>query len=48
MSELEGVVKWEVDLTHVDRLMTVEASEAVLAQVASTVAKAGFKADLLD
>ena len=48
MSELEGLVKWEVDLTHADRLMRVEASEEVLAQVASTVAKAGFKADLLD
>jgi hypothetical protein len=45
MSELEGVVKWEVDLTHADRLMTVEASEDVLAQVESTVAKAGFKAE---
>lgn len=48
MSELEGVVKWEVDFTHADRLMTVEASEEVLANVEATVAKAGFKADLLD
>ena len=46
MSELEGVVKWEVDLAHADRLMTVEASEEVLANVEATVAMAGFKAEL--
>ena len=48
MSELEGVVKWEVDLAHADRLMTVEASEKVLANVEATVAKAGFKASIAD
>jgi copper chaperone len=47
MLALEGVLHWEVDLGHADRLMTVEASEEVLREVSGVVASAGFRAEEL-
>ena len=48
LNEEKGIQKWEVDLAHDDRILTVETRELSADQVKKTVGKAGFQAELID
>ncbi len=47
LDQLEGLVKWSVDLTHADRLLSATGSAEALEQLDKAVASAGFKAEVL-
>ena len=47
LNEKEEINHWEVDLADPARVLTVEADNASAEEVADTVKKAGFKADLI-
>lgn len=44
----EGIEKWEVDLQHDDRILTVETSQLSAEEIQNTVNKAGFRSSLID
>lgn len=43
-----GKQNWAVDVQNPDKVLTVTADEATAADVANAVARAGYKAELLD
>ncbi len=43
LNEKEGVQKWEVDLEHTDRILTVETDNLTAADIKNTIAKIGFQ-----
>ncbi len=47
LNEKEEINHWEVDLTDPARVLTVEGDNISVEEVADTVKKAGFKADLI-
>lgn len=46
LNEKEGIQKWDVDLEHEERILTVETDNLSAEEVKETVRKAGFKAEL--
>lgn len=48
LDQEEGIEKWEVDLQHDDRILTVETSQLSAEEIENTVNKAGFKSSLMD
>lgn len=42
-----GINKWEVDLNHADRILTVETNSLAQDDIKAAVRKAGFKAEEL-
>ena len=47
LDAVEGVEKWNVDVTKPDKVLTVSTEEADAAQIEEAVSKAGFKAEKL-
>ena len=43
LDELEGLVKWQVDIEHPQKLLTVESDELSAEQIQEAVAKAGYR-----
>lgn len=44
----EGIEKWEVDLQHDNRILTVETSKLSAEEIQSAVNKAGFTTSLMN
>jgi copper chaperone len=47
LDNLKGLKHWEVDLTHPDRILTVEAEGLQPQQVVESLQAVGYKAELL-
>lgn len=47
LNTLEGIGKWEVDLTHPNKVLTVETEHTTTSQVQEAVRQAGFKAQAI-
>jgi len=45
INALKGVEKWQVDLSHPQKILTVEVSDPSQADVQGTLARAGYKAE---
>ena len=43
LDELEGVIKWEVDIENPQKILTVESSEVSADQIQEAVIKAGYQ-----
>ena len=43
LDELEGLVKWQVDIEHPQKILTVESDELSAEQIQEAVAKAGYR-----
>ena len=43
LDELEGVIKWEVDIENPHKILTVESSEVSADQIQEAVIKAGYQ-----
>lgn len=43
LDELEGVVKWEVDIENPQKILTVQSSEISADQIQEAVIKAGYQ-----
>ena len=43
LDELEGLVKWQVDIEHPQKLLTVESDELSAEQIQEAVAKTGYR-----
>lgn len=47
LNTVDGIEKWEVDLSSPDRVLTVESSGATAGQVSTALEKAGYKAEAI-
>lgn len=47
LNTVDGIEKWEVDLSSPDRVLTVESNGATAAQVSTALEKAGYKAEAI-
>lgn len=45
LDENEYIDHWEVDLTHDDRILSVETNELMITDIIDVVNKAGYKAE---
>ena len=45
LNEEQGIEKWDVDLKHDDRILTVETDNLTTDEIKETVQKAGFTLD---
>ena len=43
LDELEGVIKWEVDIENPQKILTVQSSELSADQIQEAVIKAGYQ-----
>ncbi len=43
LDELEGVVKWEVDIENPQKILTVQSNELSVDQIQEAVIKAGYQ-----
>ena len=43
LDELEGVIKWEVDIENPQKILTVQSSEISADQIQEAVIKAGYQ-----
>ena len=43
LDELEGLAKWQVDIEHPQKILTVESDELSAEQIQEAVAKAGYR-----
>ena len=43
LDELEGLVKWQVDIEHPQKLLTVESDELSAEQIQEAIAKTGYR-----
>ena len=43
LDELEGVIKWEVDIENPQKILTVQSSEVSADQIQEAVIKAGYQ-----
>lgn len=47
LDNLKGLTHWEVDLSHPDRILTVEGTDVQPQQVVESLQAVGYKAELL-
>lgn len=45
LNSLKGIGKWQVDLSHPQKILTVEVSDPSQADICGALAKAGYKAE---
>ncbi|MDF2455941.1 MAG: protein containing heavy-metal-associated domain [Cytophagaceae bacterium] len=48
LNELPGIIKWDVDTTAAQKILTVESSNLNADEVKQALSKAGFKGEEMD